>query len=346
MLGGDRFLELPAAACYLSEAQARRGGADAVREATETAAFAMRVATEHGIEGLLHGAVTDVPGVAVRAVESGAADLARWQTLADRAGVTVTEAAAVRVLLEEFGSPQLRVDGELVVLRRRKELELLAYLLSRTHRAARREEILDALFSGRDDRSAASYLRQCLHRLRAVLPRGVTIERDDERLRLAPAEVTAGTSGQVLAALRRADVHRGDERRALLGTALEAADRGGFLDGVSGPWIDERRREIVDVIATHRLDLATVSIDAGDLGVAEHQIDRVLAQDPYREQAWRVRLVVDGTAGAQDRLLEHYRAYLAVMRELDMGPSAEMHRLVETFRSSASAGLSSPTTPT
>jgi DNA-binding SARP family transcriptional activator len=335
MLRGDRLLELPAAACYLSEAQARRGGADAVPDAAASAALAIRLATEHGTEGLLLGAVRDVPGVATRALGSAGPDVERWQNLLDRAGVDVTTTApgvAVRVLLEEFGPPRLLVDGAPVVLRRRKELELLAYLLSRPHRAARREEVLDALFSGRDDRGAASYLRQCLHRLRAVLPAGVDLARDGERLRLTPAEVTAGTSGQVLAALRRANAHRGEDRRALLLAALGAADGGGFLDGVPGPWIDERRREVVDLIAAHRLDLATLAVDAGDLAVAERQIDRVLTEDPYREQAWRVRLVIDGTAGEHDRLLEHYRAYLAVMRELDMGPSAEMHRLVETFR--------------
>jgi LuxR family transcriptional regulator, maltose regulon positive regulatory protein len=346
MLSGDRLLELPAAACYLSEAQARRGGADAVRDASGSAALAMRVATEHGTEGLLLAAVRDVPGVATRAAGSGAPEARRWQSLVERAGVTVVTAAAPRILLEEFGPPRLHVDGDPVVLRRRKELELLAYLLSRAHRAARRDEILDALFSGGDDRAAASYLRQCLHRLRAVLPPGVDLARDGERLRLAPAEVTAGTSGQVLAALRRANLHRGDERRALLGTALEATDRGGFLDGVSGPWVDERRREIVDLLAAHRLDLAMLSLDAGDLAVAERQIDRVLAEDPYREQAWRVRLVVDGNAGEHDRLLEHYRAYLAVMRELDMGPSAEMHRLVESYRGGLPADLRRRAHPT
>ena len=335
MLRGDRLLELPAAACYLSEAQARRGGADALADAAASAALALRVATEHDTEGLLYGAVRDVPGVALRALRSAGRDAERWQALLDRAGLGVTSTApgpAVRVVLEEFGPPRLLVDGDPVVLRRRKELELLAYLLSRPHRAARREEVLGALFSGRDDRGAASYLRQCLHRLRAVLPEGVDLVRDGDRLRLEPADVTAGTSGQVLAALRRAGAHGGDDRRALLLTALGPADRGGFLDGVSGPWVDERRREVVDLIAAHRLDLATLAVDAGDLAVAEHQIDRVLAEDPYREQAWRVRLVVDGTAGDHDRLLEHYRAYLAVMRELDMGPSAEMYRLVETFR--------------
>ena len=335
MRRGDRLLELPTAACHLSEAQTRRGGADAVVDAARSASLALRAARHHGTEGLLCRAIADVPGVAARAAAAGDPEARWWQDLAERAGITATEAAsgaAGRVVLEEFGPPQLRVDGEPVLLRRRKELELLAYLLSRPRRAARREEILDALFFGRGDRGAASYLRQCLHRLRAALPAGVDLERDGPRLRLVPAEVTVGTSGQVLAALRRADAHRGEERRALLRAALGPADRGVFLDGVPGPWVDERRREVADLVAARRLDLATLSLDAGDLALAEQQIDRVLAEDPYREQAWRVRLVVDGEGGEHDRLLEHYRAYLAVMRELDMGPSAEMHRLVETYR--------------
>ena len=341
MRRGDRLLELPAAACFLAEAQARGAGRQA--DADATAALALQVAEDHGSTALLLAALAEVPEVAVRAAAAGTPESPRWQALATRAGAGADEAGPAegpRVLLEEFGVPELLVDGRPVALRRRKELELLAYLLDRPGRSARREDLLDALFPGREDRGAASYLRQCLHRLRAVLPGGVDLDRDGELLRIVPPDAVAGTSGQVLAALRRAGTRGREERRALLAGALRAADRGAFLDGTTGSWADERRREVADRVAAGRLELATLAADDGDLGEAERQVGRVLADDPYREQAWRVRLVVDGAGGHHDRLVEDYRSYVAVMRELDMGPSAEMHRLVETIR-----GVTGPAGP-
>jgi DNA-binding SARP family transcriptional activator len=339
MRRGDRLLELPAAACYLAEAQARRGGEAALAEAVESSALALRVADERGSEALLLAALIDVPDVAIRAAAAAPAGDPRWRVLADRVtagGARPVRAGAPRVVLEEFGRPVLRVDGRLVALRRRKEIELLAFLVSRPDRTARREEILDALFFGREDRASASYLRQCLHRVRALLPEGVDLERDDHLLRLVPRDAVAGTSGDLTTTARPAELHAWG-RRGLLLSALEAADRGVFLDGISGPWVDDRRREVADLVARRRLEAASLSTDAGDVAAAERQIDRVLADDPYREQAWRVRLTLDGANGDPDRLLEHYQSYLAVMHDLGMGPSAEMHRLVETIRADSRA---------
>ncbi|WP_433038946.1 AfsR/SARP family transcriptional regulator [Actinomycetospora sp. CA-053990] len=335
MRRGDRLLELPAAACFLAEAQARGTGVRARADADASAALALQVAEAHGSTALLLAALAEVPAVAVRGAAAGTPESLRWQALATRAGAGADEtgpAEGARVVLEEFGVPELLVDGRPVALRRRKELELLAHLLDRPGRAVRREELLDALFSGRGYPGAASYLRQCLHRLRAALPEGVDLDRDGERLRLVPPDAVAGTCGQVLAALRHTGARGREERRALLADALRRADRGVFLDGTPGAWADTRRREVADRVAAGRLELATLAADDGDLEEAERQVARVLADDPYREQAWRIRLVVDGAGGDHDRLVEHYRSYVAVMRELDMGPSAEMHRLVETIR--------------
>ena len=157
----------------------------------------------------------------------------------------------------------------------------------------------------------------------------------------------AGTSGQVLTALRRANAHRGEARRGPCSRPRSRpADRGVFLDGVSGPWVDERRREVADLVARPpaggwRRSRSTPATSPS----AERQIDRVLAEDPYREQAWRVRLVVDGAAGGPTGCWSTTAAYLAVMRELDMGPSAEMHRLVETFRTARRASGGGPPSP-
>ncbi len=96
MRRGDRLLELPAAACYLAEAQARRDGARERADAATSAALALRVAEESGSEALLLAALTDVPDVAVRAVAAAPSD-PRWRMLADRVtGAAGTAPAGAR----------------------------------------------------------------------------------------------------------------------------------------------------------------------------------------------------------------------------------------------------------
>ena len=66
-----------------------------------------------------------------------------------------------------------------------KSYELLAYLLSRTKPEASRGELLTALFDGRSDDSARSYLRQAIHQLRESLPDEVGLVSDSAGVRLA-----------------------------------------------------------------------------------------------------------------------------------------------------------------
>ena len=164
-----------------SEAQARRGGADALRDAAASAALAMRVADERGSEALLLAALAGTcPGWrSARPLEAAGPDAGRWRALLDRAAAAVTTTPPAPRRARPAGGVREPASCASTAGRSScggaRRSSCWRYLLSRPHRAARREEILDALFFGRDDRGAASYLRQCLHRLRAVLPAGVEL---------------------------------------------------------------------------------------------------------------------------------------------------------------------------
>ena len=83
---------------------------------------------------------------------------------------------SARVELREFGAPELLIDGVPTPRPRiGKSYELMAFLASRRKPQASREELLAALFGGRTDQSARSYLRQAVHQLREALPGQLTI---------------------------------------------------------------------------------------------------------------------------------------------------------------------------
>ncbi|RZB19480.1 hypothetical protein StrepF001_11855 [Streptomyces sp. F001] len=156
MQKGDRHLDLPTAAVYLAEAQWRLGLED---ESDATADLAMVSASAHGTQHLLLTALADVPSVAARAADTKSSRMSPWHeilaVLSGQHPVRV-HVSTPRLVLEEFGEPALMVDGNLTQPRLTKSVELLSYLLWAPDRRATREELLGALFGGRNDAAAAA----------------------------------------------------------------------------------------------------------------------------------------------------------------------------------------------
>src|SRR5581483_4335554 len=208
MQRSDRILELPTAAVHLAEAEWRLGNDDASDRAADIAAAA---AARQGSNHILLQALADFPSVASRRLDADADADSTWHELGRALvarDVPLAVAGGTDVVLDEF-APALYVAGEPVRPRIRKSYELLAYLLA-AGRPVARTELLDALFDGRADASAGSYLRQAAHRLREVLPPDVELAADGDRLRLG---------GRVQSELERAEsllaraAHLADEPR-------------------------------------------------------------------------------------------------------------------------------------
>ena len=332
MRHADRTLEVPTAACYLAEAHWRLGEEDA---SDESAALAISVAEERGSVHLLLIALADVPAVAVRGADTEPGRLSRWRELTASLanGRRVTAAGRVpRLTLADLGPPELRLDGEIVTPRLRKSVELLAYLLTRPGQEAGRQELLDALFDSGNEAAERSYLRQALYRLREVLPDELSPTVRGDRFRLPGPEVVSSGAADALAAFTQAAHQDGEARLDTLTVALARTERGRYLHGLSGDWVEARRAELDEAIGRARLDLAKVAFRLGRYREAIASVDAVLRLDPYREQAWLLRLTLAQASGDDDQVLALYQRYVATMDKLAVPPSAQVRRLVTRLR--------------
>jgi DNA-binding SARP family transcriptional activator len=332
MQRGDRRLELATAAAYLAEAQWRLGEEDASDASAE---LALAESAAQGTQHLLLAALTDVPAVAVRGADASPTRMSRWHELttmlASRETLRV-HAKPIRLVLEEFGTPTLTVDGEPARLRLTKSVELLSYLVGAPGREVGRQELLDALFDGRNSAASRSYLRQALYRLREVLPDELAPVQEGDRFRLAQPELVSGTAQTLLNGLVQADRQDGAIRLRTLTGAIARADRGPYLATLSSVWIDRRRAEIDHRITTARVDAARLAFRCSRYRQARQLVDEVLRQHPYREQAWELAILVAHASGNDDATLAMFQRYSATMRELGMQPSAEVYRLVMRLR--------------
>ncbi|MFI9610538.1 BTAD domain-containing putative transcriptional regulator [Streptomyces sp. NPDC052023] len=332
MQRGDRGLDLPTAAVYLAEAQWRLGLED---ESDATAELAIGSASAHGTQHLLLTALADAPSVAPRAADTKSSRMSQCHeiltVLSGRHPVRVN-AIAPRLVLEEFGEPTLTVDGKVVQPRLTKSVELLSYLLGTPDRRATRDELLGALFGGRNDAASRSYLRQALFRLRQALPADLGPSQDGDVFSLVGPELAAGSAQRAVDTVAQAGRQDGEIRLRTLLQALAGAERGPFLATVSGNWAAERRVAVSEVLLSARVDAARLAHRLNRLREAKDLVDRVLRDDPYREQAWQLAIQLESAGGGEDTVPALYHRYVSRMRELGVAPSAEVRRLVTRLR--------------
>jgi len=332
MQKGDRLLDLPTAAVYLAEAQWRLGLED---ESDPTADLAMVTASTHGSKHVLLTALADMPSVAARAADNSSSRMSPWHeilaVLSGQHPVRVN-VSAPRLVLEEFGDPILTVDGEVVQPRLTKSVELLSYLLGTPDRRATRDELLGALFGGRDDAAGRSYLRQALYRLREVLPAELGPAQDGDVFELVGPELAMGSAQRAVDLVTQAGRQDGEIRLQTLSRALSSVERGPYLATVSGEWVAERRAALSEHFMSARVDAAKLAFRMNRYREAKGLVDHVLRDDPYREQAWQLAIKLAHASGSDDAVLALYQRYVARMRELGVPPSDEVRRLVTQLR--------------
>ncbi|MBS1843386.1 MAG: transcriptional activator domain protein [Actinobacteria bacterium] len=330
MRAADRILELPAAAVYLSEARWRLGdeaGAD------EAATHGLQAADRLGSRHLLVGALRDVPGVLARQMDAVAESDGPWHELSRSvAGLVHPRAqASARVLLQDFGPPYLVVDGEQCRVRLNKSYALLGYLIEAGGRA-RRKDLLTNLFDGHAGDSAGAYLRQVVHGLRRLLPEDLRLTSDGEWLQLEQPEAFAAASRQVLAEVDHAAMLTGGERIAATERALAGYERGAYLDGLEGTWIDERRAWLEAQRTDAQSAMAVAAFEESRFDLAERALREVTARDPYLERPWRLLMRVAAARGSEVALLAAFRGCERAMNEAGLEPSAETRRLLDALR--------------
>lgn len=333
MTASDRLLELPTAAVYLSEARWRLGDEDGAAAAADLALFA---AGRQGSNYYLLQALASFPSVVTRRLDCESRADSAWHEVGRALrsqDVAVDLPFAARVELREFGEPSILVDG-VPVSRPRigKSYELLAFLSARTRPEASRDELLTALFGGRSDSSARSYLRQAVHHLREVLPDEVRIDSNPARVSMDRSLSLSSDSARFERLLAQAARLQGVERLEATLDAIELAARGEYLLGLRSRWAEERRERLNRLLTEARADAAELAFIAGRYADAARLVETILERDPFREGAHRLEMRIANAVGDEDRVIAAYRRCERMLSQLGTAPSMTTRRLLDTLR--------------
>jgi DNA-binding SARP family transcriptional activator len=327
------LLELPTAAVYLSEARWRAGDEDGADAAADLAYYA---ATRQGSNHYLLQALASFPAVVSRRLDAVAQADSPWHELGralQAQDMAVELPLSARVELREFGRPEILVDGVPAPRPRiAKAFELLAFLASRRKPQASRDELLAALFGGRTDQSARSYLRQAVHQLREALSGVITIVSHGASVSLeGPANVIS-ESERLERMLSEAARLQGDERLAATVRALELVERGEYLPGIGSDWVLGRREHLAQLAGDARLVAAELAFASGRYGEATRIVDAILETDPFREGAHRLHMRIANAIGDDDRVIAAYRRCELTLGEIGIAPSTSTRQLLDALR--------------
>lgn len=357
MVAGDRILELPIAAVYLSEAQWRAGDEDAADDAAE---LALRTAERQGSNHLLLQALADFPAVVSRRIDAQVRADSPWHDLGRALGSQGVAAAraqtAASVWLTEFGDTALTVNNQQVKPRINKTYQLLAYLCANGRHSAdgrhgadgqyradgrygpdgqywaHRDELLDVLFDGRADASARAYLRQTVRQLRLLLPADVEVTSQDAQISLSGGLRMGSDSARFTADLAAAARLQGAARLTATLDALALYDRGPYLPKAESAWVDDRRAHLAKAATDARHDAAKLAFDLGRFASARELNNATLDANPYDEAAWQLRMRISGALGDVNAVLDSFRGCERALAELGTTPSRGTRTLLEDLR--------------
>jgi SARP family transcriptional regulator, regulator of embCAB operon len=198
---------------------------------------------------------------------------------------------------------------------------LFAYLVLHRDRPARRDELIDALWSKAAPPGAPSALSALLSRLRRGLGEDVVTGRGELRLQL-PLEAWVDAQA-VEVAIHRAQTavarRLWEEAYGPSAVALAVARRG-FLPAPGAPWADAQRRRLEQIRCAALECYAAVCLGLGDgeLAGGEKAARELLAAAPYRERGYALLMELLAARGNMAEALIVYQGLRERLRE-DLG---------------------------
>ncbi|HWD46900.1 MAG TPA: BTAD domain-containing putative transcriptional regulator, partial [Actinomycetota bacterium] len=210
---------------------------------------------------------------------------------------------------------------------------VFAYLVAERDRPVPSEELADALWGGTLPptwrpalRGVVSKVRNFLDQLGLPAPGTLTSVAGCYRLTL-PAD----TAVDVELAAGEADVARSALEAGDLERALDAAGRARaiagrpLLPGHEGPWVEDRRAALRQVLIDGLEMQADVHLAAGNGEAAVGPARDLVALEPFRDSAHERLLRAHAAAGDRAEALRVYDRYRrALAEELGVGPSPQL----------------------
>jgi predicted ATPase/DNA-binding SARP family transcriptional activator len=225
-----------------------------------------------------------------------------------------SEAARGRIEFRLLGPLEVESGGALLPVGGPRQRSLLAFLLLHANEAVRRDALIDALWGEDPPERVQNSLQVAIHALRKLLgPDRIETVGDGYRLRVEAGEL---------------DLARFLEHQEVApGPALELW-RGSALVGVDAPFASEEAARLDD------LRLAAVErriegeLDEGSHDALLPELERLIAEQPYRERLRGQLMLALYRCGRQADALDAYReARRALLDDLGVEPGPELRQL-------------------
>ncbi|MFQ5813116.1 MAG: BTAD domain-containing putative transcriptional regulator [Anaerolineae bacterium] len=268
-------------------------------------------------------------------VMNGRALMARSAPTTKPSPISVAEAGTRSPMLALFclGKFRVEIDGMPVDTRAGgKSLAILKFLAGRDGHPTPRDILMEALWPDSDAEAAGNRLRVAVHALRRLLaPAGKSLDiltYQDGCYLLNPG-VSVRIDADEFETLWQRGVRL--ERQGRRAEAAEAYAQAELL--YSGDYLEEdlyeewtllRRECLRDAYVDLLGKLATWSITEGDYGDCIVRCQKILAQDPCREDAYRLLMRCYAATGQKARALRWYNICAAnLRREVGVTPSPQ-----------------------
>ncbi len=230
-----------------------------------------------------------------------------------------------------FGSFEINASCEVHFPTRRVK-ELLLYLISRNGVAATREELLDALFAGKNDRNTLNNLYVTLSRLKTLLDcwdgaRASVRLTENNALIVAPG--VCDYTDFMAFAMQNAALSEKNLEGAAYAFSLY---RGPYLEKETYEWAVHCAREAEAEYERVALGLAGCYSAAGRTSDAESVLFTLLTKNPLSEEGHRALLDLLMRTGNRKAYLAEYEEYARVLkREWRQKPAAVYREHYETL---------------
>jgi class 3 adenylate cyclase len=215
-------------------------------------------------------------------------------------------------------------------LRGRRERAVLTALVVAGGDVVSTDRLIAALWNGRAPRTAAKNVQNCVLRLRKVLgPDVIETRPTGYRLALPADAIDARRFEDLVAVGRTARLNGTPERAAAALRHALGMWRGPPFEDVQG-W-DPADGEAARLSELHRLaaeGLMDAELACGRHGRCVADLERMAAEEPYRERRWVMLMLALYRCGRQgDALRTYQRARTALATELGIEPGPELRTL-------------------
>jgi DNA-binding SARP family transcriptional activator len=236
-----------------------------------------------------------------------------------------------------LGGVELRLgEGDPVRLESARAESLLAYLLMHRDALQQRRHLAFTLWPDSTESQARTNLRHVLHNLRRALPDADRfIEAGPRTLRWRP---------EAPLWLDVAAFERGVEEGRLEDAV--ATYTGDLLEGNYDEWVLEERERLSQLYVDALERLARDLEGRGCFAEAIRHAERLLRQDPLREEAYRLLLRLHDASGDRAAALRTYHACATTLvRELGVEPSAATRAAYEALLEAVPEPVEGPAMP-